>query len=102
VRLEAVVLQQIGHPAPAERSLERHRRPRRQITDQPQERLGAIHHVLAGLHRPVPGDYIAAVGVDRVRALARASAAAADWRDGADQRHELGDVVAVAAGQGDR
>jgi hypothetical protein len=38
VRAEAVVFQQIGQPTPAESGLERHRRPHRQITDQPQER----------------------------------------------------------------
>ena len=42
---------------------------------------------------------IAAVGVGRVRPPPRA---AADRRDRLDQRHELGDVVAVPAGQGDR
>ena len=45
---------------------------------------------------------IAAVGVDLVRALTGPAAAAADRRDGLDQRDELGDVVAVAAGQRDR
>lgn len=39
------------------------------------------------------------VGVGRIRASARATTAPADWRDGLDQGHELGDVVAVAAGQ---
>ena len=42
---------------------------------------------------------IAAVGVDLIRALAGPAAAAAHRRDGLDQGHELGDVVAVAAGQ---
>jgi hypothetical protein len=42
---------------------------------------------------------VAAVGVEAVRALAWPAAAAADRRDGLDQRHELGDVVAVPAGQ---
>jgi len=42
---------------------------------------------------------ITAVGIDGIRALARPTAAAADRRDGLDQRHELGDVVAVPAGQ---
>jgi hypothetical protein len=57
VRVEAVVFQQIGQPAPAERRLERHRRPRGQVPDQPQERLGAVHHVLVQLHLAVLGDY---------------------------------------------
>jgi len=45
---------------------------------------------------------IAAVRVDLVRALAGPAAAAAYRRDGLDQGHELGDVVADAAGQRDR
>src|ERR1017187_4713118 len=45
---------------------------------------------------------ITAVGVDPPRALAGPAAAAADRRGRADQGHELGDVVAVAAGQRDR
>ena len=57
VRVEAVVLQQLGQPAPAERGLERHRRPRGQIADQPQDRLGAVHHVLVQLHLAVLGDH---------------------------------------------
>jgi hypothetical protein len=35
----------------------------------------------------------------RVRPSSRAPAATAYWRDALDHRHELGDVVAVAAGQ---
>ena len=42
---------------------------------------------------------IAAVSVDLTGPLARAAAAAAHRRDGPDQGHELGDVVAVPAGQ---
>src|SRR5258705_10299690 len=42
---------------------------------------------------------IAAVGVDAVWTLAGAAAAAPGRRDRLDQRHELGDIVAVAAGQ---
>jgi hypothetical protein len=57
VRLEAVVLQQLGQPSPAECGLERHRRPRGQVADQPEHRLGAVYHVLVQLHRPVLGDY---------------------------------------------
>ena len=45
---------------------------------------------------------IAAVSAERIRALPWPAAAAADRRDGRDQGHELGDVVAVAAGQGRR
>jgi hypothetical protein len=44
---------------------------------------------------------IAAVSVDRVRALPGPAAVAAGWRDRLDQRHQLGDVVAVAVGQRD-
>jgi hypothetical protein len=54
VRVEAVVLQQIGQPAPAERGPGRHRRPRGQVPDQAQERLGAVHHVLVELHLAGP------------------------------------------------
>ena len=45
---------------------------------------------------------IATVGVDPIRALAGPATAATYRRDGLDQGHELGDVVAVPAGQGDR
>ena len=41
---------------------------------------------------------IAAVGADPVGALAWSAAAAGDRRDGRDQRHQLGDVVALPAG----
>ena len=44
---------------------------------------------------------IATVGVGLVRPLAGPSAAAAHGRDGLDEGHELGDVVAVTASQGD-
>jgi hypothetical protein len=57
VRVEAVVLQQLDQPAPAERGLERHRRPGRQIADQPQDGLDPVHRVLVQLHRPVLGDH---------------------------------------------
>jgi hypothetical protein len=57
MRLEAVVLQQPGQPAPAERGLERHRRPRRQIADQPEHRLRPVHHVLVQLHLTVLSDH---------------------------------------------
>ncbi len=57
VRVEAVILQQPDQPAPPERGLERHRRPGRQIADQPQDRLGPVRRVLVQLHRPVLGDY---------------------------------------------
>ncbi len=42
---------------------------------------------------------VGTVGIHRVRPSSRAPAATAYWRDVLDQRHELGDVVAVAAGQ---
>src|SRR6185369_16062987 len=42
---------------------------------------------------------IAPVSVDRVRALPGPAAAAPHRRDRLDKRHQLGDVVAVAAGQ---
>jgi hypothetical protein len=45
---------------------------------------------------------VAAVGVDRVRSLSWPSSSATDGWDGLDQAHELGDVVAVSAGQRDR
>ena len=57
MRLEAVVLQQLSQPAPAEGGLERHRRASREIADQPQERLRPVDHVLVQLHRPVLGDH---------------------------------------------
>ena len=45
---------------------------------------------------------VAAVGEQLPRSAAGPAAPAPDRRDGVDQREELGDVVAVAAGQGDR
>ena len=42
---------------------------------------------------------VGTVGIHRVRPSSRAPAATAYWRYVLDQRHELGDVVAVAAGQ---
>jgi hypothetical protein len=57
VPVEAVILEQIGRPAPAERGLEGHRRPGGQIPDQPQERLHPIDHVLVQLHLAVLGDH---------------------------------------------
>ena len=50
--------------------------------------LGAVLVVVVG-----------AVGEHPLRPLAGPAAAAADRRDRLDQRHELGDIVAVAAGQ---
>lgn len=44
---------------------------------------------------------VAAVGVQLPRSTAWPAAAAADGRHRLDQRDELGDVVAVAAGEGD-
>lgn len=43
---------------------------------------------------------VSAVGVHRLRAPSRPAALAADRRGGLDQRDQLGDVVAVAAGGG--
>jgi hypothetical protein len=43
---------------------------------------------------------VAAVCVQHIRSSAGSSALAADRRHGVDQGDELGDVVAVAAGQG--
>jgi hypothetical protein len=57
MRLEAVVLEQPGQPAPAERGLERHRRAGRQIADQPEHRLRPVDDVLVQLHLAVLGDY---------------------------------------------
>jgi len=45
---------------------------------------------------------LAAVGEKRVGLAARVSDPAAYRRDGIEQRHELGGVVAVAAGEDDR
>jgi hypothetical protein len=42
---------------------------------------------------------VGTVGMHRVQPSSRAPAATAYWRDALDHRHELGDVVAVAAGQ---
>ena len=42
---------------------------------------------------------VATVGVEGIWPLAGPTAADADRRDGLDQGHELGDIVAVAAGQ---
>jgi hypothetical protein len=57
MRIEAVVLQQISQPALAERGPGSPPASRRQIAEQPQEQLGAIHYVLVQLHRAVPGDH---------------------------------------------
>jgi hypothetical protein len=57
VRLEAVALEQLDQPAPAERGLERHRRPGGQVADQPEHRLGSVHHVLVEFDRAVFGDH---------------------------------------------
>ncbi|SEE31245.1 hypothetical protein SAMN04490357_7632 [Streptomyces misionensis] len=45
---------------------------------------------------------VAAVGEDRLRLAARPPGPASDGRDGIKQGHELGDVVAVVAGEDDR
>ena len=51
-----------------------------------------------------PGPVIATTTKPDIYALTAAvrDGLGPDGRDGPDQRHELGDVVAVAAGQGDR
>lgn len=49
---------------------------------------------------PVAVRVVAAVGGDAVGSSARAADLAADRRDAFDERDELGDVVAVAAGDG--
>ena len=41
------------------------------------------------------------VRVEPVGSAAGSSASAMDWRDGVDQGHEVGDVVAVSSGQCD-
>jgi hypothetical protein len=45
---------------------------------------------------------IAPVGEQPIGALARAADLAGDRHDAIDQRQELGDVIAVPTGQGDR
>ena len=42
---------------------------------------------------------VGSVGVERVRSLSRTAGSTSNGWDGLNQRHELGDVVAVAAGQ---
>jgi hypothetical protein len=66
VRLEPVVLQEFDEPAPAERGLERHRRPRGQVADQPEHRLGPVNYILAEFDRAVPIDhrYLRALAMD--------------------------------------
>lgn len=39
---------------------------------------------------------VAAVGADRLRLAPRPAGPASDWRDGIEQEHERGDIVAVA------
>ncbi len=53
-------------------------------------------------HPPVLVVVVAAVGEQLPWSPAGASAPSPDRRHGLDQRNQLGDVVAVAAGQGDR
>ena len=45
---------------------------------------------------------IAAVGEEPLGTSSRTSGLAGDWADAVDQRQQLGDVVAVPAGQADR
>jgi hypothetical protein len=44
-------------------------------------------------------EVVAAVGVQASWAISRAATQATNLRDGIDERHELGDIVPVAAGQ---
>lgn len=48
---------------------------------------------------PVLVEVVAAVGVQASRAMARPSAQSTNAGDGIDERHELGDIVSVTAGQ---
>lgn len=57
VRLEPVVLQKICQPAPPERRIDRHRRPRRQPADQLQDRLLPIDDVPVQRHRLLATDH---------------------------------------------
>ena len=72
---------------------------------------GAVRDAAAGDPRGDPAGaqlaavdvvVVAAVGEQLPRAAAGPPAPAADRRDGVEQRDELRDVVAIAAGQGDR
>jgi hypothetical protein len=94
-----------------------------QPTEPVQQRDGLLHHPAVhaqarAVPGAAPGDHrgnalvpdmtavfvmvIGPVRVDPIGPLPRATAPAADRRDCLDQRHQLGDVVAVAAGQRDR
>jgi hypothetical protein len=55
--VEAVVLQQLHQPPPAERRLERRRRARRQGADHPQDRLHPVRHVPVGQHLAILVDH---------------------------------------------
>jgi hypothetical protein len=48
---------------------------------------------------PVLVEVVASVGAQAPRAPVRSAAQATNARDGIDKRHELGDIVPVAAGQ---
>jgi hypothetical protein len=75
VRLEAVILQQLHQPAPAERGLERRRGAAGQAADHAQDRLHAVGHVAVGEHLALLIDdrHLGALavhvdaGVDRLR-----------------------------------
>jgi hypothetical protein len=45
---------------------------------------------------------IATIGEEPLGTSSRTSGLAGDWADAVDQRQQLGDVVAVSAGQADR
>lgn len=57
--------------------------------------------ILAAYQLPVLVVVVGAVGVERVGALPGSPTSAAYWWYRLDQRNRLGDVVTVAAGQGD-
>jgi hypothetical protein len=66
VRLEAVVLQQLYQPPPAERGLERRLGACWQAADHRQDRLHAVRNVAVGEHRAILVDnrYLGALAVD--------------------------------------
>jgi len=57
VRIEAVVLQQLHQPPPAERGLERRGRARRQAADHAEDRLHAVGHVAVGQYLAILIDH---------------------------------------------
>jgi hypothetical protein len=57
VRVEAIVLQQLHQPPPAERGLERGRCARRQAADHTQDRLHPVRHVAVGEYPAILVDH---------------------------------------------